>query len=369
MSTAGTNRQTAIGRWAGLGPYYAMFPIDFAFNVIEQYSSLGDAVLDPFAGRASSVYAAAALGRSSCGIEINPVGWLYGRVKLKPATKPSVLRRIREIGEIAKAVSKEVIEELPEFFSFCYSSEVLRYLIAARNTLCWKTSIVDGTLMAIILVNLHGKRQSSLSNQMRQGKAMSPDYSVRWWKSHNLLPPEIDPITFLMKKVDWRYGKGTPYPLNGNVIFGDSMTSINRIHKNVIKGKQKPFDLLFTSPPYHSITNYHKDQWLRLWMMGGYNHPTLLKGKWQKRFDSKSEYRDLLQTVFKNCAKVMSPDAVIYIRTDVREFTYQTTLDALTCAFPHKEVTTLVQPFTKMTQTALFGDKTQKPGEIDIILR
>lgn len=369
MSTLGTSRQTAIGRWAALGPYYAMFPIDFAFNVIEQYSSPGDAVLDPFAGRASSVYAAAALGRSSCGIEINPVGWLYGRVKLKPATKSAVIRRINEINEISNMLTNDVTQDLPEFFFTCYSSRVLRYLIAARNTLRWKTSIVDGTLMALILVDLHGKRENSLSNQMRQGKAMSPDYSMRWWRSRNLCPPEMDPAAFLMKKVEWRYGKGTPNLSSGNVIFGDSTTSINRINKNVIKGKQQPFDLLFTSPPYHSITNYHKDQWLRLWMLGGYNHPTILKGKWQKRFDSKSEYRDLLYRVFGDCAKVMSSNAVIYVRTDARRFTYQTTLDALTQAFPHKEVTILAQPFTKMTQTALFGDKTQKPGEIDIILR
>ena len=28
----------AIGRWATVGPYYAMFPLDFAFDVVHQYS-------------------------------------------------------------------------------------------------------------------------------------------------------------------------------------------------------------------------------------------------------------------------------------------------------------------------------------------
>src|SRR5438045_7184443 len=86
--------RTAIGRWAALGPYYAMFPIPFAFNVIQSYSEPGDAVLDPFAGRASSIYAAAVLNREAYGVELNPVGWLYGRVKLRPASRESVTKRI-----------------------------------------------------------------------------------------------------------------------------------------------------------------------------------------------------------------------------------------------------------------------------------
>ena len=63
---------TAEARWARFGPYYAMFPIDFAFNVVDKYSKPGDKILDPFSGRGSSIYAGSILGRESIGIEINP---------------------------------------------------------------------------------------------------------------------------------------------------------------------------------------------------------------------------------------------------------------------------------------------------------
>lgn len=72
---------TAEARWARFGPYYAMFPLEFAFNVVEEYSKEGDYIIDPFAGRCSSIYAGGVLGRNSLGIEINPVGWLYGKSK------------------------------------------------------------------------------------------------------------------------------------------------------------------------------------------------------------------------------------------------------------------------------------------------
>lgn len=39
-------QQTAESRWAKFGPYYAMFPIDFAFKVVKQYSRKGDYIID-----------------------------------------------------------------------------------------------------------------------------------------------------------------------------------------------------------------------------------------------------------------------------------------------------------------------------------
>jgi hypothetical protein len=277
MSNAAKNflsPSTAAGRWSGLGPYYAMFPREFAVDVIEAYSNFGDLVLDPFAGRASSIYAAVTLQRQAYGIEINPVGWLYGAVKLQPATERNVINRIQMIGYLSKSISQSELESLPEFFHFCYSTDVLRYLLTARHELQWRKSKVDATLMAIILVSLHGKRDSSLSNQMRQSKAMSPEYSIRWWKDKQSTPPEVDPVKFLIERVKWRYEKGLPDVSHGKVYLGDSTLLLNRLIRQVQERKLNRFSLLFTSPPYYGITNYHYDQWLRLWMLGGANRPT-----------------------------------------------------------------------------------------------
>lgn len=368
MVHLGRDTTTAIGRWSGLGPYYAMFPVDFAFNVINENSKPGDSILDPFAGRASSIYAAATQQRKAYGIEINPVGWIYGQVKLSPAPKKKVIERIKTVGEAASAVKKRELESLPKFFAACYSPETLHYLLAARNSLRWKTSNVDRTLMALILVCLHGKRHNSLSNQMRQGKAMSPEYSIRWWKKHKLRPPDIEPVEFLVKKAEWRYAKGIPPMVDAKVKLGDSVEVLRNLAKKVVKGDQQPFKLLFTSPPYHLLVNYHRDQWLRLWMLGGLGYPTRTAMMWKAHSETENAYRDLLHTVFQRCAKVMAKSAVIYVRTDARPFTLKTTKDALLAAFPDKELKIKRRPFKKSTQTALFGDSSQKPGEIDIIL-
>jgi len=359
---------TAVGRWSGLGPYYAMFPKEFAFDVVETYSKPGDAVLDPFAGRASSIYAAVAMQRQGYGFEINPVGWLYGYVKLQPAIERNVLQRINEIGALSLALPKKEIDALPEFFHVCYSWNVRRYLLTARSELQWKTSRVDATVMAIILVCLHGKRESSLSNQMRQSKAMSPEYSIRWWREKQMTPPEIDPVEFLIQRAKWRYAKGLPELSNGKVYLGDSTLLINRLIGRVSRHEINRFSLLFTSPPYFGLTNYHYDQWLRLWMLGGTELPTWTGEKWRGKFESRPGYRDLLEKVFRGCSKVLKRNGTVYVRTDARSFTKETTIQVLQEIFPKKNMEIVLRPLSKESQTALYGDKSKKPGEVDIIL-
>jgi len=361
--------KTAEARWARFGPYYAMFPLDFAFDVVEKYSKKGDFILDPFAGRCNSIYAGGVLGRISLGIEINPVGWLYGKVKLKPANKEDVIDRLLEIFGKRNYYSRS-IELMPEFYRFCYSNDVLKFLLAARANLNWENDSVDATLMSILLIYLHGKLGEGLSNQMRMTKSMGMNYSVEWWKRNKLTkPPEINPFEFILKKIEWRYDKGIPNISESAVIFGDSSNELIFILNRAIKNDIK-FSLLFTSPPYYSITNYYADQWLRLWLLGGSENPQSLKDKHKGRFVNKSDYYNLLDNVFRLSSKMMDEKNTIYVRTDKREFTFNSTLEILTKYFPDHKTKIIEKPLSKetKTQTKLFGDKSMKPGEVDIIM-
>jgi len=359
----------AITRWAKLGPYYAMFPIDFAFDVVDKYSQPGDYILDPFAGRCSSIYAGAVLGRNSLGIEINPLGWLYGTVKLHPAPKQEVIARLYDIYEKRLQYQSQ---ELSEFFQFCYCKEVLYFLLSARQNLDWRNNSVDATLMSIILVYLHGKLGQSLSNQMRQTKAMAPSYSINWWKINNkIVPPIINPLDFMLKRINWRYAKDIP-PIHTHctVILGDSLIELNTIRKKCKEEKIK-YSLLFTSPPYQAIVDYHVDQWLRLWLLGGADKPVSNPEKNKGRFYSKENYQALLTSVFSECAQLMDNNSTIFVRTDARPFTYETTLKTLTMCFPEHRLKQIKQPLKKPSQTELFNKNSQgsQLGEIDIILR
>jgi DNA modification methylase len=358
-------QSTAESRWARIGPYYAMFPLDFAFDIVERHSNKGDYILDPFAGRFSSIFAGCVRGRKGLGIEINPVGWLYGRVKINPASKYLILMRLDDIYKKRNYYQKS-IPKLHDFYQMCFCDEVLKFLLSERKNLNWKNNIVDATLMTLILINLHGKIGEGLSNQMKKTKAMGISYSLNWWKNNNYEnPPDINPLEFLKNKIEWRYAKGTPVSEHGvKILHGDSTKLLPELAKRNI-GK---YSLLFTSPPYYSLTDYHIDQWLRLWLLGGNDMPKTSKDKYKNRFNNKTDYYNLLDLVFCNCSKMMSRKSTVYVRTDIRNFTYNTTLEILSKHFPYHSMDIYQAPVTTKTQTEIFGNRSSKKGEIDIIL-
>lgn len=358
---------TAEKRWAGIGPYYAMFPVKFADAVIKQYTKEGDVVLDPFAGRATSIYSATIHRRTGIGIELNPVGWVYGKTKLHPASQDIVENRLLELSETVDGYA-EAADNLPEFFHLCFSQNVRKFLVAARDQLKWKQRAADWTIMGLLLVYLHGKRNQSLSNQMRQTKSMAPSYAIRWWKEHNLTPPDIDPVNFMLKRIRWRYAKGRPY-LNGSQVYlGDSNVLLTKLYRYLVDSGRIPIRLIFTSPPYYGVTNYHYDQWIRLWMLGYPPMPNSSLGKHRERFQVQDEYKCLLETTFRKVSYLTGKESVIYVRTDSRKFTFDTTCNILKQVFPGKKMSIIEQPVTGETQTHLFGNHGTKTGEVDLIL-
>lgn len=360
---------SAERRWAGLGPYYAMFPADFANRVVRSYTQVGELVLDPFAGRGTALFSAATQGRAAVGIEINPVGYVYAKTKLAPARHDDVLGRIRQISRAAN--TKRCADDaraLPMFFRRCFAPGVRRFLVAARERLDWRRSCVDRTVMAILLVYLHGKRDAALSNQMRQTKSMSPQYAVRWWEERGMSPPQLDPVEFFERRLSWRYAKGVPECEQSAVYLGNCLMVLPRIKQMISERVLPKAKLLFTSPPYHGITNYHYDQWLRLWLLGGPPHAKRNGNGVCGKFENREKYTALLDRVFRLAKGALHRDATIYVRTDARRFTRTTTIDVLREVFPEKTMAVRRRPVNGATQTRLFGDFGKKAGEIDLVL-
>lgn len=361
---------TAEARWAGVGPYYAMFPTAFADEVVREYTEPGDAVLDPFAGRGTAIYSAATQGRSATGIEINPVGYVYANAKLDPGDRRAVVRRLGEIAECA-AGFKETADKLSPFFHHCFAPGVREFLVAARAILRWKQSKVDRSLMALILVSLHGKRGQSLSNQMRQMNAMAPDYSIRWWTERNLTPPAIDPKAFITKRIEWRYAHGRPETGDAKVYLDDSTKKLPRLARGVREGRYPRNGLLLTSPPYHNVTNYYYDQWIRLWLLGMPEHPRKESNRYGGKFSNHDRYYQLLRSVFTGAKPLLTEDATIYVRTDRRKTTLSTTLSVLDEIFPEKVRIEEQHPISPERQASPYGRggaPKQPHSEVDLIL-
>jgi hypothetical protein len=250
----------------------------------------------------------------------------------------------------------------------CYCDEVLKFLLSARDNLDWKHNNADRTLMAFIAIYLHANIGEGLSNQMRLTKSLGMQYSINWWRKNNLsTPPEVNPYELIKEKIEWRYKYGLPQRCNSSIKLGDSCN----VTKKMIQKEESQYSLLFTSPPYCGITDYFMDQWLRLWLLGGPSEPEYLKDSHKGRFVNKEKYTELLDTVFGNCAQLLKKDATIYVRTDSRDFTLNTTIDVLKKKFPKHHMEVFNKPIKDdvKTQTVLCGNTSRKPGETDILLQ
>lgn len=240
-----------------------MFPLDFARSVIGTHTALGDAVLDPLAGRRTSVFCAHEMGRVGFGLKINALSWILGCTKLAPAPAECVLERLSEVARKAPQFAADA-NQLPEFFQICFAPKVRAFLLGARASLDWRKCRADRTVMGFILTYLHGKvengRPRALSNQMRQTKAMAPDYSLAWWtKNGYSSPPQIDLHQFLSDRIIWRYKHGAPNSTESNIRLGDCRSVL----ASEVQSSAQKFRLLLTSPPYRGVTSYYYDQWLR----------------------------------------------------------------------------------------------------------
>jgi hypothetical protein len=342
-----------------------MFPTTFADRVIRRHSRPGQLVLDPFAGRGTSVFSAAIADRFGVGIEVNPVGWIYARTKLRPGPAERVLARLEQVW-VKRHYYRARAGDLPLFFTRCFHKDVREFLVAARAQLDWRYSRTDRTLMALLLVYLHGKRGQALSNQMRQTKAMSPRYAMRWWSERALGPPKIDPVSFMTERIEWRYTHGEPeIRRSSQMHFGSSTRLLSLAGRSLVQRAS----LLFTSPPYFGLTNYHYDQWLRLWLLGEPPNARRKPGIHRAKFENGQAYAGLLERVFTSAARLTTRNAVVYIRTGKQAATYLPTRAGLRKAFPRHRVYRRLRPFRRPTQTSLFGDHRKKAGELDLVLR
>ena len=216
--------------------------------------------------------------------------------------------------------------------------------------------------MTFMVHHLHDKRGEGLSNQLRHSRAMSPRYSINWWRHKGYhSPPEIDPQNFLLRRVKWRYSKGVAGPGPGLerpiISLGDGRDSLPSNSVNA--------DLVLTSPPYIGVTNYRSDNWLRLWAMG--EGPSLPDWDPEQKFLDVDTYVDMLNGVFVATLARARHDATWYVRSDARPKTKAAIGGVLENLLPTHKLHVRNAPYTRQTQTALYGDSEPKPGEVDFI--
>jgi hypothetical protein len=206
------------------------------------------------------------LGLPSYGCDISPIAVAIARAKLASAASEAVLQLA------GKFLAKEP-QHVPDsaFFRRAFSPVTLRELCSIREGLLRiRIETDEATLLrAAALGCLHGPRSNNsspasyFSNQMPRTFSSKPDYSLRYWKHHDLRPTRIPVLDVLRRKLER---------------IPDLDTSVIGSFRRVTCADArlaKPYRhlrgslLVVTSPPYYGMRTYIQDHWLRHWFLGG----------------------------------------------------------------------------------------------------
>lgn len=263
-------------RFHSICPYFAMFPETFARRNLMAWSKPGDIVLDPFCGRGTAILESLLNGRRGIGCDLNPVAFCLSRAKAEPPTLADVLERITTLEKKYVAYARRGPEFDDEFFTLCFHNNTLGQILFLKSALDWRKDLPDCFIAALALGCLHGESHRTdlcFSNRMPRTISTKPAYSVRWWRQRKCMPPERDVFSILCKAAKYRYESAPPL-IKGRVVEGDA-----RCACSMLKAYKDRVNLVITSPPYLDITDYHEDQWLRLWFLGGPSKPVLGQGR------------------------------------------------------------------------------------------
>src|SRR5439155_12258886 len=141
------------------------------------------------------------------------------------------------------------------FWWNCYHPNTLQQLCKLRSGLrSGRSSPARTALRALLLGRLHGPRPkfalpSYLSNQMPRTYAAKPGYAVRFWRKHEMKPPEVDVLDLVRRKAA-RYFGSLPPSVGGRVLLADSASI------RLSSLMDRPARWVITSPPYYGMRTY-----------------------------------------------------------------------------------------------------------------
>lgn len=297
-------------RFHSICPYFAMFPETFVRRNIHAWSRPGDLILDPFMGRGTTVFESLLNDRRAIGCDTNPVAYCISRAKASPPLLSDIIKRLATLQAKANGFDESAPEFEDEFFTLCFHESTLRQLLFLRAKLKWRTDDKDCFIAALALGALHGeshKTEWCLSNRMPRTISTKPAYSVRWWRAHRCLPPKRDVFSVLRSLARFRYQSPVPR-LRGRVVEGDA-----RRASSLLRPYRERVKLVVTSPPYLDLTDYHEDQWLRLWFVGGPTKPITRQGR-DDRHRSPEKYWQFLREAWAGVLPLLRDDAQFVIR-------------------------------------------------------
>jgi len=239
-----------------LHPYPAKFIPQIPNTLIQELSSVGDTVLDPFCGSGTTLVESLLLRRHAVGIDANPLACLIARAKTTRLNEGD-LEHMRQLeAKVTALVQQQLYGTLPLFsdlkiasssgyrptfegMSFWFDPHVIEEL-AALKAMCWAVESEAARQLALVVFSsiiVAVSRQDSDTRYVRREKNIQPGDTIQ--RFVRALGPAIARAIAFAEMTESRF-------------------TCQVIHANVLDGPQVgPVDLVVCSPPYPNAYSYH----------------------------------------------------------------------------------------------------------------
>jgi site-specific DNA-methyltransferase (adenine-specific) len=240
-------------------------PPSLARYFVEEYSSAGDLVLDPFVGKGTVLLEASLLERNTIGFDVAPDALIVTNAKLNPPSAKQVMNCLERL-----TFNGHSADNTPWQVRTFFHTRTLSQLLSVRRSLLNKlegsspierqtANFLLGTLLGI----LHGHSKLSLSLPCAHSFAMAPHYVREYARRFGLRRPYRDVKECLLARAEELLAHPPP-SVKGKAFLSGAEKYIPRVGDKLTGS----VDLILTSPPYLNVQTYAKDAWLRLWLLG-----------------------------------------------------------------------------------------------------
>ena len=254
------------------------FPPALADYFINNFSRIGDLVLDPYSGKGTAPYQACLLDRIGFGVDVTPEAYVLTGAKVNAVKHEEAVEYLKSIRfGISETNIKDVHPDVKVFFS----TKTLAQILVIRERLL-EDFVLDANKfnyeigqvshhaktkkeqfaqywLGILIGILHGSSSYSLSLPCSHSFSMAPNYTKNYAKKHNLKKPDRDVIQCMIEKSFYLQSAGISR-VSGKAYLGKA--------QELPKSWEEKFDLIMTSPPYFTAQSYAWDNWLREWLLG-----------------------------------------------------------------------------------------------------
>ena len=244
--------------------YRACFKPQLPRFFIEQYTSPGDLVYDPFMGRGTSIIEAALLSRRIAGNDINPLCTVLTEARLNIPTYDEVEERLRKI-RLNPSVKSDI--DLSMFYHIGTLGEIVslkRYLVRRKSR--QQEDYIDKWIRMVATNRLTGHSAGFFSvYTLPPNQATSAASQKKINKTRKQKPEYRDVKSLILKKTRSLLRSITPEQIRVVNGIGKSaqLSSLSAHLTSHIKNNT--VQLTVTSPPFLDIVQYSSDNWLRCW--------------------------------------------------------------------------------------------------------